>query len=140
MSIVLFRPLQRLIYGMQDIIALLVVGVILLLVFLGWQYYLEHEPSGKSRPPLMKLSLWTRAEGKFAVMQSIAFLEWSAFMSWTFWAQVRTSHLYFEAHRVIDVRDSCIIKISNALILYSPPFDSCPCLSLVSCVISSSLS
>lgn len=36
----------------------------------------------------MKLSLWTRAKGKFAVMQMIAFFEWSAFLSWFFWAQV----------------------------------------------------
>lgn len=36
----------------------------------------------------MKLSLWTRAKGKFAVMQMIAFFELSAFLSWFFWAQV----------------------------------------------------
>jgi hypothetical protein len=37
----------------------------------------------------MKLSLWTRAKGKFAAMQAIAFLQWAAFLSWYFWAQVR---------------------------------------------------
>jgi len=36
----------------------------------------------------MKLTLWTRAKGRFAVIQVIAFLEWSAFLSWFFWAQV----------------------------------------------------
>lgn len=39
-------------------------------------------------PPLMKLGLWGRANGKFAVMQCIAFLEWSSFISFTFWALV----------------------------------------------------
>ncbi|KAJ7776161.1 MFS general substrate transporter [Mycena metata] len=46
---------------------------------------------GDSAPPLMKLSLWTRANGRFAVIQAIAFLEWSAFLSWYLWSQ-----LYYE--------------------------------------------
>lgn len=129
------------------IIALLIIGVLLLILFIIWQYYLEHnafvtepgsevelqnssqvsntdtiavaiadanaDPEKPDRdqikgeileqrravsnrlaklrtlpPPLMKLSLWSRAHGKFAVMQLIAFLEWSAFQSWYFWAQL----------------------------------------------------
>ncbi|KAF7378142.1 MFS general substrate transporter [Mycena sanguinolenta] len=46
---------------------------------------------GKLRPPLMKLTLWTRANGRFAVIQTIAFLNWATFISWYFWLQV-----YFE--------------------------------------------
>ncbi|KAJ7206083.1 MFS general substrate transporter [Mycena pura] len=69
------------------IIALLIVSIILLVMFLVWQYYLEqHE--GTHRPPLMKLTLWSRAKGKFAVVQVIAFFEWAGFLSWYFWAQV----------------------------------------------------
>ncbi|KAJ6544599.1 MFS general substrate transporter [Mycena vulgaris] len=69
------------------IIALLIVSVVFLVLFLLWQHYLEKN-NGTRRPPLMKLTLWSRAEGKFAVMQVIAFLEWAAFLSWYFWAQV----------------------------------------------------
>jgi len=31
-------------------------------------------------PPLMKLSIWGRAKGRFAVIMIIAFLNWSSFM------------------------------------------------------------
>ncbi|KAJ7643117.1 MFS general substrate transporter [Mycena polygramma] len=82
------------------ILALLILGVLLLILFVLWQHRLETRMSvgngnengkgekGRGRPPLMKLSLWTRAEGRFAVMQAIAFLQWAAFLSWYFWAQV----------------------------------------------------
>ncbi|KAF7327956.1 Glycoside hydrolase family 38 protein [Mycena kentingensis (nom. inval.)] len=69
------------------IIALLILGVLLLAAFLFWQRYLEKNRETQ-RPPLMKLSMWSRAKGKFAVMQSIAFFQWAAFLSWYFWAQV----------------------------------------------------
>ena len=36
----------------------------------------------------MRLSLWTRANGRFAVMQLIAFLNWCSFMSYNFWVQL----------------------------------------------------
>ena len=77
-----------------DIIALLVVGVVMLLAFFAWQRYLELGAETGRRPPLVKLSMFTRANGKFAVTQCIAFLEWSAFLSWTFWAQVRQIILF----------------------------------------------
>ncbi|KAG5645961.1 hypothetical protein DXG03_004753 [Asterophora parasitica] len=41
-----------------------------------------------SPPPLMKVSLWRRANGRFAVMMCIAFLTWCSFLSWVFWAQL----------------------------------------------------
>ncbi|KAJ7852795.1 MFS general substrate transporter [Mycena olivaceomarginata] len=69
------------------IIALLIIGVVLIAAFILWEHRLEKN-EGKMRPPLMKLSLWGRAKGRFAVIQIIAFLEWSAFLSWYFWAQV----------------------------------------------------
>lgn len=77
------------------IIAFIVVGVFLLVAFLFWQYYLERvreDPlRAKSKwlpPPLMKLSIWSRAKGRMSVMLVIAFLEWCSFMSWNFWVQV----------------------------------------------------
>jgi hypothetical protein len=71
----------------KDIIALLIVGVVFIVMFILWQHHLEKN-EGNVRPPLMKLSLWSRAKGKFAVMQAIAFFQWAAFLSWYFWAQV----------------------------------------------------
>ncbi|TDL21101.1 MFS general substrate transporter [Rickenella mellea] len=69
------------------IVVLLILGVVFIGVFIWWQYYLEHS-EGHQRPPLMKLSMWSRSNGKFAAMQFIAFLEWSGFISFTFWAQL----------------------------------------------------
>ncbi|KAJ7266396.1 MFS general substrate transporter [Mycena haematopus] len=69
------------------IIALLIVGVLLIGLFILWEHRLE-KSEGRLRPPLMKLTLWKRAKGRFAVIQVIAFLEWSAFISWYFWVQV----------------------------------------------------
>jgi hypothetical protein len=85
-----------------DIIALLIVGFFLMVAFVFWQHYLERthvlastSPEALARskstwrpPPLMKLSLWKRAKGKFAVIQGIAFLNWCSFISWYFWTQV----------------------------------------------------
>ncbi|KAG6885012.1 hypothetical protein C0993_006537 [Termitomyces sp. T159_Od127] len=103
------------------IIALLIVGVILVVTFIFWQLHLEklqakreeqhrsckqytdlvqlssprtNARSWLSPPPLMKVSLWTRARGRFAAMMLIAFLEWCAFLSWGFWAQ-----LYYQNYR-----------------------------------------
>ncbi|THH00066.1 hypothetical protein EW026_g2388 [Hermanssonia centrifuga] len=77
------------------IIALLIVGVVLLVLFLLWQRYLERVRSdptvAASRwapPPLMRLSIWTRSKGRMAVVLFIAFLEWCSFMSWNFWVQL----------------------------------------------------
>lgn len=85
-------------HARADIIALLIIGVILLIIFLFWQHYLEtvqNDPDAPyswfTPPPLMKLSLWTRANGRFSAMMAIAFTNWCAFMSWTYWVQVRVS-------------------------------------------------
>ncbi|KAJ6480375.1 MFS general substrate transporter [Mycena sanguinolenta] len=69
------------------IIALLIVSVLLIALFIVWEHRLE-KSEGRLRPPLMKLTLWTRAKGRFAVIQTIAFLNWAAFISWYFWIQV----------------------------------------------------
>ncbi|KAI0781757.1 major facilitator superfamily domain-containing protein [Abortiporus biennis] len=81
------------------IIALLIVGVFFVLLFLYWQYHLEQiqnsttfsskdKSSSWSPPPLMKLSVWKRANGRLAVMMVIGFLEWCSFLSWGFWVQL----------------------------------------------------
>ncbi|KAJ7738341.1 MFS general substrate transporter [Mycena metata] len=80
------------------IIALLIVSILLLGLFVLWQHHLEKN-TGTKRPPLMKLSLWSRAKGKFAVMQAIAFFQWAAFLSWYFWAQV----YYEDYHKISPV-------------------------------------
>ncbi|TFK24819.1 efflux protein [Coprinopsis marcescibilis] len=80
------------------IIALLIVGVILVTAFVFWQRYLEkiqNDPNAPysvfTPPPLMKVSIWARGNGRFAAMMMIAFVEWCSFMAWTFWVQ-----LYFQ--------------------------------------------
>lgn len=103
----------KLIMGsLTDIIALLVVGVFLVGVFIYWQWFLEKAQEERQRrreagdagevagqqiskrwseslpPPTMKLSLWGRAKGRFAVTVGIAFLAWASFISWSFWMQV----------------------------------------------------
>lgn len=78
-----------------DIIALLIVGVILVALFVIWQAYLERAEGDSAEiksmwrpPPLMKLSIWSRADGKLAVMLVVAFLEWCSFLTFVFWVQV----------------------------------------------------
>jgi len=75
------------------IIALLILGVLLVLAFIAWQWYLERhlELDLSERhlpPPIMKLTMWTRAKGRFAVMMTIAFLTWCSFMACNFWVQL----------------------------------------------------
>ena len=84
-----------------DIIALLVVGVFLLVLFVLWEHYLErvHAQGGEvsqrwwTQPPLMPVSIWGRAKGKLAAMLLIAFVEWCSFNTFTFWVQVRICHM-----------------------------------------------
>jgi hypothetical protein len=45
-------------------------------------------------PPLMKISLWARANGRFTAVMAIALLTWSSFIAWTFWVQVRFLFLF----------------------------------------------
>jgi hypothetical protein len=67
------------------IISLLVIGVALVGVFLGWEYHLIHRTSF---PPLMPLDIWMRAHGQFAAMQAVAFMEWACFTTLTLWAML----------------------------------------------------
>jgi hypothetical protein len=56
-----------------DIIALLIVGVIFVGLFLFWQHYLEKRFDDHNSaysffmpPPLIRISLWSRANGRLA--------------------------------------------------------------------------
>lgn len=87
-----------------------------MLIFLVWQYHLERVqdaasqtrdyPSPGSRyaflshlalrwiptpPPIMKMSLWTRAHGRVAVVFCVAFLNWCCFQGWIYWVVVSRS-------------------------------------------------
>ncbi|PPR06397.1 hypothetical protein CVT26_004843 [Gymnopilus dilepis] len=77
------------------IIVLLILGVCLVGVFLYWQHILERAQDDPSRhhakfypPPLMKLTIWTRANWRFAAMMALAFMDWCSFLSWTYWVQL----------------------------------------------------
>ncbi|CUA76093.1 putative MFS-type transporter C1683,03c [Schizosaccharomyces pombe 972h-] [Rhizoctonia solani] len=72
----------------------LVVSVLLLCCFIGWEYYLE---TRTTRPPLMRLGLWTRAKGRFAAMQLIVFFDWACFTTWIFFVT-----LYYQEYRGIS--------------------------------------
>lgn len=78
-----------------DIIVLLVLGVAFVVAFFLWQSYLERVQNNPnisysllSPPPLMKVSLWKRSKGRFAIIMFITFLTWCSFLSWAFWVQV----------------------------------------------------
>lgn len=82
------------------IIALFLVGVLLVLLFVAWQHHLERRLEKPdlprtcwTAPPLMKPSMWTRANGRFAVMQLIACVNSAAFACWLVWVQ-----LYFQMY------------------------------------------
>lgn len=155
------------IYITLDIIALLIVGVICLVLFILWERYLEnvqnHPKAVFSRwtpPPLMKLSIWGRAKGRFAVMMAIAFLNWSSFLrwdlsshahyyiglylmacSWTFWVQVGTILSFQRILLMVNIyapAHSFTTKILSSCHLFLRWYVFCPCSLLASCAISSS--
>ncbi|CDO78208.1 hypothetical protein BN946_scf184701.g6 [Trametes cinnabarina] len=78
------------------IIALIILGVLFLVAFVAWEHYLEQlrdretAPVAKwwNPPPIMSVTVWTRANGKLAVVLCIAFVEWCSFQAFTFWVQV----------------------------------------------------
>lgn len=110
-------------WGTRYIIALLVLGVALLVIFVLWQHYLERvqgDPGSRSSsltpPPLMRVSVWTRSQGRMSVMLCIAFLEWCSFMSWAFWLQVcdySTLIMHSEGTKVCFINRSCITRITQ---------------------------
>ncbi|TRM55647.1 major facilitator superfamily domain-containing protein [Schizophyllum amplum] len=82
-------------WGSPYIIVLLILGVFFIAVFMVWQSYLERLQDTPNvpysiwtPPPLMRPSLFARARGRYGVQMAIAFLNWCAFLSWQFWAQL----------------------------------------------------
>ncbi|KAF8722460.1 hypothetical protein AX14_009814 [Amanita brunnescens Koide BX004] len=80
------------------IIACLIIGCVFLCLFLLWQRYLERvqdSPNAQyskwTPPPLMKLSLFSRGNGRFSVIMVIALLTWCTFLSWNLY-----STLYYQ--------------------------------------------
>ncbi|QRW03953.1 major facilitator superfamily transporter [Ceratobasidium sp. AG-Ba] len=59
----------------------LVISVLLLGCFVAWEWYIENRTT---RPPIMSLSLWSRAKGQFAVVQAVVFFDWACFTTWVF--------------------------------------------------------
>ncbi|KAH9000087.1 major facilitator superfamily domain-containing protein [Lactarius akahatsu] len=93
-------PTARRGWKSPHVIALFVIGVLLVLLFVAWQYYLERRLENPdlprtrwTAPPLMKPSMWTRAHGRFAVMQTIACVNWAAFTIWIVWVE-----LYYQTY------------------------------------------
>jgi len=72
----------------------LVISVLLLGCFVAWEWYIE---TRANRPPLMSLRLWSRANGKFAVVQAVVFFDWSCFTTWVFFVT-----LYYQEYRKIS--------------------------------------
>ncbi|KAG8819832.1 hypothetical protein FRC19_009491 [Serendipita sp. 401] len=64
------------------IISCLVLSVVFVSLFLLWE---RHLINNTTFPPLMQLNIWKRANGRFAAMQLIGFLEWASFTSFIFW-------------------------------------------------------
>jgi hypothetical protein len=59
-----------------DVIALLVISVVSIALFFAWEWYVENKTT---RPPLMRLALWTRARGKLAATYMIGGISWMGF-------------------------------------------------------------
>ena len=74
----------------------------------------EINRSWRTPPPLMKLSLWRRANGRLVAMVLIVVLTWGAMITWGFWAQVRfkASHTFGSQSSAFSsyLCNSCITK------------------------------
>jgi hypothetical protein len=106
------------------ILACLVLGVALLGAFIYWQIYLERVQSQPGSlnskwtpPPLIKPSLWSRANGRLAIMMVIAFLNWCCFISWTFWVTVIPC-FYSLCHTCCSLSSSALLSRLHAVIPY----------------------
>ncbi|KAG8748274.1 hypothetical protein FRC10_007664 [Ceratobasidium sp. 414] len=72
----------------------LVISVLLLGCFVAWEWYIENRTT---RPPLMSMGLWSRAKGRFAVVQAIVFFDWSCFTTWVFFVT-----LYYQEYKQVS--------------------------------------
>lgn len=79
------------------IIALIIVGVLLVAAFVGWEHYLGSDEEGrkdarrgKRAQPLLHLGIFKREHGRLAVMLAVAFFVWAGFCGWNLYAVVRS--------------------------------------------------
>ncbi|KAG1737061.1 major facilitator superfamily domain-containing protein [Suillus paluster] len=100
------------------IIVLLIIGIIMVSLFLLWERHLEQvqddpsrAPSAWTPPPLMRPSIWIRAKGQMAVILVIAFLDWSAFMTWFFWVQ-----LYYQNYMLLTPMQTMVRLIPAPIV------------------------
>lgn len=61
---------------LTDVLALLIIGFFLVVAFFFWERYIINNTT---RPPLMRLQLWTRAKGRLASVYFIGFVAWMGF-------------------------------------------------------------
>ncbi|EIM80449.1 MFS general substrate transporter [Stereum hirsutum FP-91666 SS1] len=62
-------------------------------------------------PPLMKLSMWKRANGRFAAMQFIACLNWCSFVCWSYWVQ-----LYYQNYMGLTPINSMVRILPTSIV------------------------
>ncbi|RSH91274.1 hypothetical protein EHS25_009573 [Saitozyma podzolica] len=65
------------------IIAMLILGVLFIVGFFLWERHVVYKTT---RPPLMRLQLWTRANGRLASVYFIGFVSWMGFVSLSYHA------------------------------------------------------
>jgi len=75
------------------IIACLVVGAFLVVMFFFWQGYLGRAQDRGSAsiwhpPPLIRNELWARANWRFTAIQLVVFFTWCSFLGNNFWVQL----------------------------------------------------
>ena len=63
--------------SIPDIIALLIFSVLTIAAFFFWEHHVIHRTS---RPPLIRLKLFTRSKGRLAAVYFIGFTAWMGFV------------------------------------------------------------
>ena len=113
-------------FDLLDIIISLIAGVALVAIFLLWEHLLEKVLDRREKrnsiwtsPPVMKLSLWTRARGQVTGIIAIIFLNWCGFMCWTFWVQVCPAVLVHPVCTTMHIF-SCTINTTSSSVLCKP--------------------
>ncbi|KDQ16905.1 hypothetical protein BOTBODRAFT_619690 [Botryobasidium botryosum FD-172 SS1] len=91
----------------SDILALFLLSVHFLAAFIYWEHRVQ---KNSTRPPLMRLNLWNREQGRFAIMQLIAFLVWAAFTSWVFFVVVSASKIS-AAQLIAYLRSALLLQL-----------------------------
>ncbi|KZT51676.1 MFS general substrate transporter [Calocera cornea HHB12733] len=76
------------------IIALLILSGVLFSTFIAWEHYVE---TRLTLPPLVRLNIFKRGNGKLAAILLVAFLIMGAFTSWQYWAT-----LYYQDYKQFE--------------------------------------